>query len=366
MNIAKKIIGLTGNIATGKSVIRRFLANSGAFELDADQIAHRMLYKDGPAYKSVISMFGEVILDQRAEISRQKLGNIVFKDSEKLILLESLIHPEVTKSIITHLVKSSAKLAVIEAIKLLESDLKGLCDFIWVSHASKQTQLNRLMQYRRMPEMEALNRINDQPPQSDKLAVADQIINTETPYKNSWFQVQNTLNDTIQVKKNSSLEDAPFQVNQYTWHVSDFPQDQLESFWLANSGEDIDSLYKHLGMQMVTPVKKNGIFQALIFWDNWNFTGTLQDVVHNQNDTLSETDFFKAFAYHGIQQQCEILLISKSILSEFSFDPASFGYCQCTLKDLAYTSWREAGQRFVNNQYTKLYMKILSPHEQYE
>ncbi len=363
MNQAKTIIGLTGNIATGKSVIRRFLANSGAFELDADQIAHRMLYKDGSAYQSVISAFGKIILDQDSEISRKKLGNIVFNDPIKLALLESLIHPEVTKSIKNYLKLSSANLAVIEAIKLLESNLKGLCDVIWVSHASIQSQLNRLMQIRHMPEMEARVRINSQPPQSKKLAAADQIINTETSLKKIWLQVQTTLNDTIQVKLSPSLEVAASKANQVIWHVSDLPLDQLESFWIENSGEDIDSLYQHLGMYMVIPIKKFGILNALIFWDNWNFTGTLQDIVQNEHEILSETDLLKAFTSHGLLQQCEILLISKLMLSKFKFDPASFEYNQYTLNDLAFTSWREAGNRLLNNKSTKLWMKVLSPRE---
>ena len=74
MENAVKIIGLTGNIATGKSVIRRMLANSGALGLDADVIAHRTLYPGGLAYQGVLNLFGDSVLSAGGQINRQSLG----------------------------------------------------------------------------------------------------------------------------------------------------------------------------------------------------------------------------------------------------------------------------------------------------
>ncbi len=76
------IIGITGNIATGKSVIRRMLENSGSLGVDADVLAHRMIYPQGPAFQSVGKAFGEAILDEEGAISRTKLGQIVFTNPE--------------------------------------------------------------------------------------------------------------------------------------------------------------------------------------------------------------------------------------------------------------------------------------------
>ena len=79
----QEIIGLTGNIATGKSVIRRMLANCGALEIDADLIAHRVMYPEGAVFLSIIETFGEAILAEDGHISRGKLAEIVFSNPEK-------------------------------------------------------------------------------------------------------------------------------------------------------------------------------------------------------------------------------------------------------------------------------------------
>ena len=80
----KFCIGLTGNIATGKSTVRRILERCGAFTIDADKLAHRAMRQDAPGYKPIVLAFGDSVLDEIEEIDRRKLGKIVFSDPESL------------------------------------------------------------------------------------------------------------------------------------------------------------------------------------------------------------------------------------------------------------------------------------------
>jgi dephospho-CoA kinase len=129
----KYIIGLTGNIATGKSVVRRMLEHLGAYTIDADALSHRAIAKDAPGYKPVIETFGKWILGSDGQINRSKLGGLVFRDSEALENLENIIHPLVGQAIDILVQRASQRVVVIEAIKLIESELRLACDSIWGS-----------------------------------------------------------------------------------------------------------------------------------------------------------------------------------------------------------------------------------------
>ena len=76
----KFVIGLTGNIGTGKSVVRKMLEHLGAYGIDADALAHRAMAKGAPGYKPVVDIFGSWILDPQGQIDRNKLGKLVFTD----------------------------------------------------------------------------------------------------------------------------------------------------------------------------------------------------------------------------------------------------------------------------------------------
>src|SRR5689334_1396917 len=95
----KYVIGLTGNIATGKSVVRKMLEHLGAFGLDADALAHQAIAKGGPAYASVVKNFGDWLLTEAGEIDRTRLGKLVFTDPEALAKLEAIIHPLVGQAL---------------------------------------------------------------------------------------------------------------------------------------------------------------------------------------------------------------------------------------------------------------------------
>ena len=199
MTSVKRIIGLTGNIATGKSVVRRMLVNHGALGIDADVIAHRVLYPGGAAYKPVIEAFGKQILSPTGEIIRKKLAEIVFSSPEHLTKLEKLTHPAVTTAIQTRIETANRPIVVIEAIKLLESSLVDLVDALWVSHVAEDEQLTRLIETRKLSVDDARQRIAAQPPQSEKLSRANVVIHTAGTFESTWHQIHTALNDTASI-----------------------------------------------------------------------------------------------------------------------------------------------------------------------
>ena len=185
----KYVIGLTGNIATGKSVVRRMLEHLGAYSIDADALSHRAIAKGAPGYQKVLDTFGRWIVDRDGEIDRAKLGRLVFNDPEALRILEAIVHPLVEGAVDFMIKRAGQPIIVIEAIKLLEGKLAAACDTIWVAYAPEPVQKARLMQKRHMSEQEALQRIHAQPAQEMKTAAANVVIQNSASFDNTWKQV---------------------------------------------------------------------------------------------------------------------------------------------------------------------------------
>ena len=185
----KYVIGLTGNIATGKSVVRKMLEHLGAYGIDADALGHRAIAKDAPGYKAVVDTFGRWILGEDGQIDRSKLARVVFADPDALKRLEGMVHPFVRQAVDILIRRSKQNVIVVEAIKLLESPLRDSCDSIWVTYAPPEIQLGRLIQKRKMNEDAARQRINVQEPQEQKTAVANVVIRNDGNYEDTWKQV---------------------------------------------------------------------------------------------------------------------------------------------------------------------------------
>jgi dephospho-CoA kinase len=185
----KQIIGLTGNIATGKSVVRRMLEHLGAYTIDADALSHRVISKGAPGYQPVLDRFGTWLLDKDGQIDRAKLGRLVFADGQALAQLEDIIHPYVLQAVDVLIKRATQAVVVIEAIKLLETDLRTQCDTIWVTDAPQPVQIERLIRKRGMSPDEAAQRVHSQSDQKEKLASAKAVITNNGSYDDLWKQV---------------------------------------------------------------------------------------------------------------------------------------------------------------------------------
>jgi len=178
-----KVIGLTGNIATGKSTVLAYLAGKGAHVVDADKLAHRAMQPDGPAFPLIVAEFGEAILDEDGTIDRPALGRIVFADPSALARLEAILHPKIfqlAQQEVAVAAQQGAPVVILEAIKLLESGWTiRLCDQVWVITAPVAAQLQRLAEARHMAADEAQRRMDAQSAQEAKVARADQVIRND-------------------------------------------------------------------------------------------------------------------------------------------------------------------------------------------
>ncbi|MCY3908370.1 MAG: dephospho-CoA kinase [Anaerolineaceae bacterium] len=175
----KTVIGLTGNIAVGKSQVLGQLESLGAGVIDADRVAREVLEPGGAAHAAVVAEFGEALLDGQGRLDRAALGRVVFSDAAALARLESLTHPVIRRRIDALVRAAPQGVLVIEAIKLLEGDLAEAVDAVWVVDAAPETQLERLTGQRGMSPADARQRLRAQNPQADKLARADLVIRND-------------------------------------------------------------------------------------------------------------------------------------------------------------------------------------------
>jgi dephospho-CoA kinase len=187
--VGKYVIGLTGNIGTGKSVARRMLEHLGAYGIDADALAHRAIAKGAPGYAPIVHTFGRWILAPDGQIDRSKLGKLVFADAEALASLEKIVHPLVGQALDYLIERSKHPVVVIEAIKLIEAGLHKDCDSLWVTYAPFDLQVARLVNKRGMSVENARQRIEAQPPQSEKVSAADIVIKNTGTFTDTWNQV---------------------------------------------------------------------------------------------------------------------------------------------------------------------------------
>lgn len=184
------IIGLTGNIGTGKSTVLRMLEQLGAQVIDADRLAHETMTPGTPVWQAVVDQFGQEVLSPEGEIDREKLGGIVFDDPEALRRLEAIVHPAVGARVAELLARTTAEVVVIEAIKLVEADMHRAANALWVVTCEPEQQVARLVAQRGMSEAEVRRRMAAQSPVEPKLALADVVIDNSGSIEETWEQVK--------------------------------------------------------------------------------------------------------------------------------------------------------------------------------
>lgn len=185
-------IGITGSIACGKSTVSDYLIAKGYTIIDADKLGHVALTSNDVKRK-LAEKFGENILENN-EISREKLGKIVFGNDDNLKILNSIIHPKI-KELILKLQEEhkDEDLVFLDIALLYEANFVDLVEKVVVVYADEEVQLERLMTRNSLTKEEALIRIGSQMSPQEKASLGDFVINNSYRKEDTFQQIDEIL-----------------------------------------------------------------------------------------------------------------------------------------------------------------------------
>lgn len=361
----KYVIGLTGNIATGKSVVRKMLEHLGAYGIDADALAHRAIAPGSPGYQPVVEFFGNWIVAKDGQIDRSRLAKIVFNEPEALLQLEKFVHPLVEQAVDLFIRRSKHKVVVIEAIKLFEGNLIKQCDSVWVTYAPEEVQLKRLLQKRGMKEEIARQRIAAQSPQSEKVDKADQVIYNHGSFEDTWQKVY-----TAWLKKFPEVEEiAPDQSTKIgelvVQRARPHQSNDIASFIREQSkgvrklvASDIMAAF---GEKAFLLLKSNNQVCGVVGWKVENLVACTDELYLDRQIPFLEGMRFliEEVERASKELQCEISLLF--LPPEFSRQESllsQLGYQHRTIQSLGVHAWEEAALEVLNPG-SKMYFKQL-------
>ena len=176
------LIGLTGKTGCGKSSAADILRKLGAYTIDCDEIAHRIL--TFPEIKErVKSEFGLSVFNESGEIERKKLGTLVFANSEKLKKLNSIVHPAIVSEILSLADNAENDFVVIDGSELESSGIDEKCRHIIVIEADESVRLRRIMERDGIDKITAIRRINAQHNYSKKAVIVENNKGRDELYK---------------------------------------------------------------------------------------------------------------------------------------------------------------------------------------
>jgi dephospho-CoA kinase len=367
----KYIIGLTGNIATGKSVVRRLLEQLGAFGIDADALTHRTFEPGAPGYLPLIEQFGRQVLQPDGQVDRTRLGALVFNDPQALRSLEEIVHPLVRIAAFNLATRATQPVIVIEAIKLLESPLRMACDSLWVTWASPEAQSRRLQEQRGMAPQQAGLRIAAQPPQEEKKAAADVLLANDTGLLDLWKQVEQNWQAAFPNKLIAGYR-VPAGDNRYTLQCT-LPPQAAEVAGLINRLDP--------GRKAVTQEQILDEMKSLSYWifrqenDVLGVAGWRPDRLIARLGLLSmgqraceppaRAALLTGFDRAAQDWQCEVALIDlppqwQCLTSEME----SAGYQAVPIEQQSRPTWREAAREM--NQAGRWFAKPMHPADLFE
>ena len=203
MLVNNLILGITGNIASGKSLIAEAFARRGAALVDADQLAREIVAPGTPVLQRLVERFGAAVLLENGELNRERLGQIVFSDPAAREELNRITHPAIAELAIERLQRLKEKpgvpLVIYEAPLLFEAGAEGRVDRVLVVKIDPQVQLHRLMARDGLDAVAAKQRIAAQMPQQGKLARADFVINNSGSVAAALHQVDSLWERLIKV-----------------------------------------------------------------------------------------------------------------------------------------------------------------------
>jgi dephospho-CoA kinase len=183
-----KVIGLTGGIASGKSLVSQTLAGFGMTVIDADEVSHELMAKDEAVKQKVVETFGAGVLTAHGDVDRKKLGGIVFRDAGLRKDLERILHPRIFAEMWKRAQESSADV-VLEIPLLIEQRGHERVDLVVVVYSTRERQIQRLMGRDGISREEAISRIDTQLPLAEKISYAHYVIDNSGTVEETEDQV---------------------------------------------------------------------------------------------------------------------------------------------------------------------------------
>ncbi len=193
------IVGITGGIATGKSLVTDYIKNKGYFVIDSDSLAHEALTKGKDTYKKIVSIFD--CLDENKEIDRKKLGKIVFSDHKAKKILEDIVHPYVFSRIEEEKKKNSSNLTFIDMPLLFEVGYENRVDLVISVVTNDVTQEIRLSKRDNISLEYAKVKISNQMPLKEKIEKSDYVIDNSNSINETYRAIDNVLENIKKMVK---------------------------------------------------------------------------------------------------------------------------------------------------------------------
>ena len=190
----KYVIGLTGNIGSGKSTVLRMLEQLGAKVIDADNLAHEVMRKGTSVWQAIVDAFGDEILTPGGVIDRKRLGSLVFDDREALERLENIVHPAVDERFREIVQEADEQVIVVEAVKIIESGIYPELSALWLVTCPAEERLRRLLETRGVNEEEVRERLKAQMTEEKQAQLADVVIDNSGTPPQTWEQVRREWN----------------------------------------------------------------------------------------------------------------------------------------------------------------------------
>lgn len=198
------LIGLTGGIASGKTSVSNMFVKLGVHLIDADIIARDVVKPNQHAWKEIVAAFGESVLDDKKEIIREKLANIIFNDPEKRKQLEAITHPRIIEEenrLVNELrKKNKSGIIVLDAALLIEAGHHKRVDKLVVVYLDRKTQIKRLMKRDNISITEAEKRLNSQMPLEEKVKLADYAIDNNKSIDEVETRVSEIYRELVELK----------------------------------------------------------------------------------------------------------------------------------------------------------------------
>lgn len=197
---SKILIGLTGNIASGKSSVGKLLKENGLPVIEADRIGWEILERK-EIIQEILDVFGNILKD--GKVDRKKLGNIVFSNKRKLKIFNALVHPPLLQKLKREIDKRSGKVIVVNAALIFEWEIEHWFDKIILVTSEKKKRIDRLLK-NNLTRKEVIQRINSQMDEKEKIKKSDFIIEnngTKTQLKEKILSILPLLSPNLPSRK---------------------------------------------------------------------------------------------------------------------------------------------------------------------